>query len=142
MDNTNPSQVAQATDAYHYAIAAAGGLVDGVATSKRTPSTRTQFIIAAWGAAKLAGLKVKRPRGPVDGAEMARSIRALCEAQGIDAATGASLAQALAVAVEEELAPVSAVHPCADDEELVPEPHHRCKDADGYCPVCLVDLAA
>jgi len=125
-----------AQDAYHYALAAAGGVVDGMVTNKRTPSTRTQFIIAACAEAKLAGLQLKRPRGPVDAPDFAREVLRQCRELGVDANTGTPIVEAPAAPeptiTDEEPAPVS---------ELVPSRGHRCT-AGSYCRVCLVDAAA
>ena len=137
-----PEQMTHAHHAYHYAIAAAGGEVDGVVTNKQAPSTKTQFIIAAWEGVRLAGLKVKRPRGPVDAVPLARSISELCAQMGIDANTG------MTIQTEATFAglPIAELEPIAlteEDDELEPERKHRCKDGgDGYCAVCLVDHRA
>lgn len=135
-----PDQINAARLAYHYALCAstgAGGRPAPVPSDAFQPQrTRTGYIVAAWNAAKATGLPVKRPRGPVDGEPLALSIHELCQQLGVDANTGLPLADVAAAS------PAGAA--CADDdEELVPEPPHRCKDSgDGYCAVCLVDHRA
>lgn len=130
-----PAQIANARNAFHYALCAStgAGLAPEHSPSSdfRVQRTRTDYIKEAWRHAKQTGFELPRPRGPVDGAPLANTIHALCARLGIDANTGAGI---LAAPIVEE--PVYA----DDDEELAPEQQHRCKDRDGYCVTCFADL--
>lgn len=87
-------------DAYHYALAAAGGSVDDVQSlfPQRTRGgrydhepTRAEYLRRAHRKAKEGGLEVISPKRLADAAELARSILAQAKYLGIDAYEGTEI---------------------------------------------------
>lgn len=87
LPETAPSDI---QDAYHHAMYAAGGAVDGVESvfSGRGDGPRTEHLRKAVQCAKRAGLKVASAKRLADAAALARAVRDQAAAHGIDANSG------------------------------------------------------